>query len=382
DTAKPISSISSSLVGATFVEGQHVTITGTAQDFGGGLIAGIEVSTDGGIHWFKANGRENWSYNWVVQASGNYTIMSRAVDDSVNVEAPAAGVQVSVALPQTSSLWTLANTPSVETNIDRGGVELGIKLQSSVGGEIEGIRFFKGFYNIGEHKVSLWTADGTLLATGVSANESLSGWQTVTFSTPIQINAGTTYVASYFSNGFYSSTTNYFAAGSHSSGPLTTVDGGSVYSYGSQAGTFPGTTLGDENYWVDVIFDAGTNILPTAVDDGGYSIGLNGTLVLTIASLVANDTDANGDKLTIVAVGNAAHGVASLDLQTGNVIFTPDAGYTGPASFEYTLTDGRGGTDKGAVALTVTDQASTGGVSLFQPTQAPIGASNTDNSGV
>ncbi|MGO8366799.1 Ig-like domain-containing protein, partial [Rhizobium johnstonii] len=56
------------------VEGQRVTITGTAQDFGGGIIDGVEVSTDGGQHWFKATGRESWSYNWVVQASGTYTI--------------------------------------------------------------------------------------------------------------------------------------------------------------------------------------------------------------------------------------------------------------------------------------------------------------------
>ncbi|MGO8594017.1 Ig-like domain-containing protein, partial [Rhizobium ruizarguesonis] len=69
DTLKPTSSVTSPLVGASFLEGQHVTITGTAQDFGGGIIAGVEVSTDGGQHWFNATGRESWSYNLVVQAS-------------------------------------------------------------------------------------------------------------------------------------------------------------------------------------------------------------------------------------------------------------------------------------------------------------------------
>ncbi len=45
DTIKPIATITSPTVGASFVEGQKVTITGTAQDFGGGIIAGVEIST-------------------------------------------------------------------------------------------------------------------------------------------------------------------------------------------------------------------------------------------------------------------------------------------------------------------------------------------------
>jgi hypothetical protein len=41
-------------------------------------------------------------------------------------------------------------------------------------------------------------------------NETASGWQTVSFAQPITISAGTTYVASYHSNGFYAATPNYF----------------------------------------------------------------------------------------------------------------------------------------------------------------------------
>lgn len=371
DVTKPVSSISSSMLGATFVEGQHVTITGTAEDFGGGLIAGVEVSTDGGINWFKATGRENWSYNWVVQASGNYTIMSRAVDDSVNMEAPSAGVDVNVTLPDTSSLFTLAAKPAVETTLYRDGIELGVKFQSTVGGTIEGIRFYKGFYNVGPHPVSLWTENGTLIATGTSSGESLSGWQTVTFSNPIQINPGITYVASYHSNGYYSATAGYFN-GTFSNGLLKAVDGGGVFAYSNQAGTFPGNTYNGANYWVDVVFDPGPNIVPVAVDDSGYEIHVNGALTLSIAAIVANDTDANSDALTISTVSNASNGTVTLDTVTGNVIFTPTAGYVGPASFDYTLSDGRGGTDVGSVNLTVLDGP--GGISLFA-NQAPGGAS-------
>lgn len=380
DTTKPTSTITSPIVGASFIEGQHVTVTGTAQDLGGGVIAGIEVSTDGGQSWFKAAGRESWSYNWVVQASGTYTIMSRAVDDSLNIETPSAGKQVNVNLPSnTVSLWTLAQKPAVETNLDRDGVELGVKFQTTANGTIEGIRFYKGFYNTGDHKVSLWTANGTLLATGISTDESLSGWQTVKFSSPIQITAGTTYVASYHTKGYYSSTGNYFTT-TYTNGALKVEANGGVYGYTNTPGTFPGNSYSGENYWVDVVFNIGANTAPVATDDSGFTIGLNGTLTLSIASLTANDTDANGDPLTITSVANAQNGVVTLDTQTGSVIFKPNAGYSGPAKFDYTVSDGRGGTDVGTVNLTV--QPGPSGVTLFQSTESPTGTVYRDNSGV
>jgi hypothetical protein len=376
DTLKPTSSITSPSVGGSFLEGQHVTITGTAQDFGGGIIAGVEISTDGGQRWYKATGKETWSYNWVVQASGTYTIMSRAVDDSVNMETPSTGKQVTVALPTPASLWTLAATPATETAIDRDGVELGVRFQSTTGGSVQGIRFYKGFYNIGEHVVSLWKADGTLLATGISTGESLSGWQTVMFSSPIAIAAGTTYVASYHSNGFYSVTDNYFGA-TYSNGALKAVDGGGAYIYSANAGTFPGNSPAGANYWVDVVFDAGVNNAPVATDDSGYTVARNGTFTISVAALVANDTDANGDALTITAVGNAVHGSVTLNAQTGAVTFTPDASYAGPANFSYTLSDGRGGTALGNVSLSVEEGPS--GVSLFQPNEGPANAGFNEN---
>ncbi|ARM92101.1 oxidoreductase domain-containing protein (plasmid) [Rhizobium sp. CIAT894] len=373
DTLKPTSSISSPVVGASFLEGQHVTITGTAQDFGGGIIAGVEVSTDGGQHWFKASGRESWSYSWVVQASGTYTIMSRAVDDSVNMEAPSAGKQVTVTLPGTQGLWTLAEKPATEVAIDRDSVELGLRFQATTAGSVEGIRFYKGFYNIGDHVVSLWSANGTLLATGVSVGESLSGWQTVMFSSPIQIAAGTTYVASYHTNGFYSATENYFS-GTYASGQLKAVDGGSVYAYGDNAGIFPGQNLGTgTNYWVDVVFDAGANSAPVATDDTGLALTRNDSVVISIASLIGNDTDANGDAMTISAVGNAVNGTVTLNKQNGTIVFTPTNNYSGPASFTYTLSDGRGGTDQGNVSLTV--DPGPAGETLFKSSEGPTGAS-------
>ncbi|HEX3765556.1 MAG TPA: Ig-like domain-containing protein [Kofleriaceae bacterium] len=56
------------------------------------------------------------------------------------------------------------------------------------------------------------------------------------------------------------------------------------------------------------------------------------------ATLLANDTDPEQHTLAVMAVGNAVHGSVSHD--GTRVTFQPDANYNGPASFEYTITDG------------------------------------------
>ena len=59
------------------------TAQGTAADTGGGRVAGVEVSTDGGSTWHPAEGRESWRYTWSPATDGNVRV--RAVDDSGNL---------------------------------------------------------------------------------------------------------------------------------------------------------------------------------------------------------------------------------------------------------------------------------------------------------
>lgn len=89
---------------------------------------------------------------------------------------------------------------------------------------------------------------------------------------------------------------------------------------------------------------------PVAVDD--LAEGLEGTpVVLPAADLLANDTDADDDQLTVLSVGNATSGDVALAGAT--VTFTPNAGFTGDATFEYVVGDGRDGTDTGLVAVRI-----------------------------
>ena len=65
--------------------------------------------------------------------------------------------------------------------------------------------------------------------------------------------------------------------------------------------------------------------------------------MLLPTDLLSNDTDAEGDTLSISAVGVATNGTVEL-LGDGSVRFTPLADYFGPATFTYTVSDGQGGT--------------------------------------
>ena len=68
-------------------------------------------------------------------------------------------------------------------------------------------------------------------------------------------------------------------------------------------------------------------------------------------NVLANDSDPDGDPLTITAVGAPAHGTASI--VNNRISYTPAAGYAGSDSFTYTIADGRGGSASATVAITV-----------------------------
>ena len=94
DTQPPTSTVHLPVDGATLPLGTLI-ISGTAQDTEG-QVAGIEVSVDNGLSWHPASGCETWRYEWLPTAPGVVTILSRAVDDSGNLERPGEGVTVTI----------------------------------------------------------------------------------------------------------------------------------------------------------------------------------------------------------------------------------------------------------------------------------------------
>ena len=125
DHTAPISTITFPAFGATIAFGAQVVISGAASDTGG-VVAGVEVSTDGGTSWHPASGLSNWSYNWTALQAGPATILSRAVDDSGNLETPAAGVGVTV-VSTAGSIWPGSTVPTV-TDVGPDGASCAVRL--------------------------------------------------------------------------------------------------------------------------------------------------------------------------------------------------------------------------------------------------------------
>jgi hypothetical protein len=67
--------------------------------------------------------------------------------------------------------------------------------------------------------------------------------------------------------------------------------------------------------------------------------------------VVANDTDADGDTLTLQSVGTAAHG--SVSIVGGKAQYSPEPNFNGSDSFNYVVSDGFGGTANGTVNVTI-----------------------------
>ena len=89
------------------------------------------------------------------------------------------------------------------------------------------------------------------------------------------------------------------------------------------------------------------NFPPVAVNDTVTAIK---DVVLTY-NVLANDSDPEGDQLTLVGVGSAANG--TVDFAGSSVIYTPNAGFVGNDVFTYTVSDGNS-SSTAKVVVTVT----------------------------
>ena len=157
---------------------------------------------------------------------------------------------------------------------DPNAVELGVKFRSDIAGFITGIRFYKTSGNTGTHTGNLWSTDrARTLATVTFSGESATGWQEATFSSPIAIDANTTYVASYHTtSGNYAIGTSFASAGVdnpplHALARRASMDPMASTSTALAVFTQP-TTYGSSNYLVDVVFvtSVGPDTTPPVVN--------------------------------------------------------------------------------------------------------------------
>ncbi len=128
---------------------------------------------------------------------------------------------------------------------------------------------------------------------------------------------------------------------SHDGGETTTGS----FTYTVSDGT--ATARGTVSVTVTAVNDA-----PVAVNDSA-TVSEGGSVAITSSTLLSNDSDPDGDTLSVTAVGGAVNGAVSLSADKATVTYTHDGGETTTGSFTYTLSDGTA-TATGTVSVTVT----------------------------
>jgi VCBS repeat-containing protein len=98
---------------------------------------------------------------------------------------------------------------------------------------------------------------------------------------------------------------------------------------------------------VDAVNDA-----PVAVNDEGFAVDEDHTLTLPAATLLANDSDIEGDALTVLLDSNATHGTVGLN-EDGSLSYTPELDWNAADSFSYKASDGDADSDPATVTITV-----------------------------
>ena len=207
----------------------------------------------------------------------------RAIDDSGNIGAD-AGHRRPARSPVPSTLFG-QRVPAVPATDDGGAVTLGVRFVPQNDGTITGVRFYKGAGNTGTHTGQRVVGRRRrCCAPARSAARSAGGWQTLTFSQPLPVTAGTTYVASYFApNGRYAADDRFFSSRDHVAAPLAaparTGDRAATGCSGFGTGFPAEASSTDANYYVDVMFvDGGAaapSVLTTAPAAGAAGVAVD-----------------------------------------------------------------------------------------------------------
>ncbi len=88
---------------------------------------------------------------------------------------------------------------------------------------------------------------------------------------------------------------------------------------------------------------------PTVTDDSAVT-PLNAQVTIDVLN---NDSDLDGDTLTVTEVSDPPHGTCVSDAENNKIVYTPDSGFSGTDSFTCTVSDGKGGSGTSVVKIQV-----------------------------
>jgi hypothetical protein len=267
--------------------------------------------------------------------------------------------------------WSSSTTPGTASVNDPNPVEVGVKFKVDLNGFITGIRFYKGSTNTGTHVGNLWTSAGQPLATATFTNETATGWQQVTFSSPVAVTANTIYVASYHTNtGNYAADNSYFANSGVDNSPVHLLQNGvsggdGVYAYGASS-SFPASTYLSTNYWVDVVFNttagpSGLSVTSTTPANGATGVSLGAAVTATFNNSL-NSSTVNSSTFTLKDSNNTLVS-GSYSVSGTTATLTPSSALAGSTTYTATLTTGIKDTSGNALASNFTWSFATSAVS-------------------
>ena len=224
--------------------------------------------------------------------------------------------------------------PTTPATDDSAPIELGIGFIPSRSGEITAVRFFKGAGNTGAHTGSVWSSTGTRLATVSFIGEGDYGWQTAWLATPLAVQAGTSYVVSYYApRGHYSATGGFFQQ-DWVRGSLTAAQGtNGRYRY-AEGGGFPASSWNATNYFVDIVFERA----PQGLTVTSRAPAADATEVLAdVAPRIdfSETINAVGWTMTLSQGASPVEGTASLSADRTRLVFQPASSLA--ASTTYTV---------------------------------------------
>lgn len=98
-----------------------------------------------------------------------------------------------------------------------------------------------------------------------------------------------------------------------------------------------------------------------------------------IINVLANDSDPDGDLLAVTSTTRPARGTVTINAN-GSLTYTPTAPYSGTDAFQYTVSDGKGGTDSATVTVALSQtQVSTGSYTATDIGDPVVGGSTSYN---
>lgn len=254
----------------------------------------------------------------------------------------------------TQTVFT-TQVPSSQNITDGASYEGGMKFRSAKAGQINAIRFWKAASETGTHIGKIWSATGTLLASVTFTNETASGWQQQALSTPLSIQANTTYVVSVNVNTYFVLTYDELSS-SIVNGDLSSVADGNNGVYSLSPHSFPSSSSRNSNYYRDVVYAVGSTLVKVSGDNQSGTTGtqLPNSLVVKVVNAQNNPqsgvtvnfsvtsgggsvspatvvTDASGQASTVVTLGTAPSA-------PGGLVVTATANGIGSVTFLASVT--------------------------------------------